>query len=442
MNPSMLMIAKPVPLLLLVLFGASSLFAGDWPAWRGPKGVGVSNEKDLPIKWSATENVRWRVPLPGPGNSTPIVSRGRVFVTQAVGDRRTLMCFDRQDGKLLWQKGVTTKEKEPTHETNPYCGASPVTDGERVIASFASDGLFCYDFAGKELWRRTDLGRQIHIWGGGASPVIHGDLCFLNFGPGETTYLLAVDKRTGDTVWKKDEETGYGKPATPDVNGGNRERADFIGSWTTPTLMKVEGRDQLLMSWPRRLVAYDPQSGDELWTCSGLNPLVYTSPIYDEGIVLAMGGYGGTTIAVRAGGSATGGSGNITESRRLWRLDKQPQRIGSGVIHDGHIYIHNDPGIAECYELKTGEIVWKERLSGAGSSGTNWSSVILAAGNCYTITQGGDCFVFKASPKFQLVSTNSLGESSNSSIVPSDGELFIRTSEALWCIGKKGMMPR
>jgi outer membrane protein assembly factor BamB len=424
------MIARPVPL-LLVLLGASSLFAGDWPAWRGPQGIGVSNEKDLPVKWSATENVRWRVPLPGPGNSTPIVSRGRVFVTQAVGDRRTLLCFDRRDGQLLWQQGVTTNEKEPTHGTNPYCGASPVTDGERVIASFASDGLFCYDFAGKELWRRTDLGRQIHIWGAGASPVIHGDLCFLNFGPGETTYLLAVDKRTGDTVWRKDEETGYGKPATPDVRGGDREKAEYIGSWTTPTLMKVDGRDQLLMSWPRRLAAYDPQTGDELWTCSGLNPLVYTSPIYDEGIVVTMGGFGGTTIAVRAGGS-----GDITESRRLWHLDKQPQRIGSGVIHNGHIYIHNDPGIAECYELKSGDLVWRERLSGAGSSGTNWSSVMLAGDKCYTITQGGDCFVFKASPKFELVSTNPLGESSNSSIVPSDGELFIRTNEALWCIGE------
>lgn len=420
-------------LLLLVGFIANLSYAGDWPAWRGPQGIGTSDEKNLPVKWSATENIRWRVALPEPGNSTPIVSRGYVFVTQAVGDERTLMCFDRRDGSLLWQKGVTTKEREPTHETNPYCPASPVSDGQRVIASFASDGLFCYDFEGNELWRRTDLGRQIHIWGGGASPAIHGDLCFLNFGPGETTYLLAVNKRTGDTVWKKDEETGYGKPATPDVVGGNRERADFIGSWSTPTLMKVEGQDQVLMSWPRRLAAYDPKTGDELWTCSGLNPLVYTSPIYAGSVVVAMGGFGGTSIAVRAGGS-----GDVTEERRLWRVEKTPQRIGSGVIHDGHIYIHNDPGIAECYDLKSGQRVWRERLSGDGSTGANWSSVMLAAGNCYTINQGGDCFVFKASPKFELVSVNSLGESSNSSIVPSNGELFIRTHKSLWCIGASG----
>jgi outer membrane protein assembly factor BamB len=419
-------------LLPLLLLATGSVLADDWPAWRGPQGIGISTEKELPTKWSKTENVRWRVTLPEAGNSTPIVSRGRVFVTQAVGERRTLMCFDRDSGMPLWQRGVATKEKEPTHGTNPYCSASPVTDGERIIVSFASDGLYSYDFDGNELWRRTDLGRQIHIWGGGSSPAIHGDSCFLNFGPGETTYLLAINKRTGKSLWQQYEETGYGKPSADDVRGGNKENATYIGSWTTPTLMKVEGRDQLLMSWPRRLAAYDPQSGDEIWTCSGLNPLVYTSPIHDEGLVVAMGGFGGTSIAVRSGGS-----GDVTDSHRIWHQAKTPQRIGSAVIKDSYIYIHNDPGTAECYDLKSGKRIWQERLSGAGSSGTNWSSVMLAGDNCYTINQGGDCFVFKASPKFELVSVNSLGEPSNSSIVPSNGELFIRTHEALWCISER-----
>lgn len=399
----------------------SGTLAANWPAWRGPAGTGVSEEKSLPTQWSPTEHVKWRVPLPERGNSTPIVWEDRVFVTQAQGDQRTLMCFDRKDGKLRWQKGITTKEKDPTHQTNPYCSGSPVTDGERVIVSFASDGLFCYDFDGQELWQRTDLGQQVHIWGNGSSPMIAGDLCFLNFGPGATTYLLAVDKKTGRTVWKHDEATGYGS--------GEGKNATFNGSWTTPTLMKVEGRDQLLMSWPQRLAAYDPQSGKELWTCSGLNPLVYTSPIYEDGIVVTMGGYNGMAMAVRAGGS-----GDITTERRLWHQPRTKQRIGSAVIHEGYIYIHNDPGIAECFELKTGNLVWDQRLTGKGKTGQNWSSVMLAGGNCYTITQGGDCFVFKASPKFEMVSVNSLGEPSNSSIVASNGQLFIRTHAALWCI--------
>ncbi|HEY6167139.1 MAG TPA: PQQ-binding-like beta-propeller repeat protein [Verrucomicrobiae bacterium] len=416
---------------LLCLFVANSSRAGNWPAWRGPLGTGICEEKNLPTKWSATENVKWRIALPEAGNSTPIVWGDRVFVTQAVGARRTLMCFNRADGKLLWQVGVTTKEKEPTHGTNPYCSPSPVTDGARVIVSFASDGMFCYDFSGKELWKRTDLGRQIHIWGAGVSPVIYGSLCFLNFGPGETTYVLAVDKKTGKTVWKKDEDTGYGK-TQPGQDEKGKQRSTYIGSWTTPTIMKVEGKDQLLMSWPKRLAAYDPATGKELWTCSGLNPLVYTSPIYEDGVVAALGGFSGMAIGVRAGGS-----GDVTASRRLWHHPRSPQRIGSGVMKDGKIYIHNDPGTAMCLDLKTGAEIWSERLQGAGKTGQNWSSVMLSEDKCYTITQGGDCFVFRAAPKFELISVNSLGERSNSSIVPSNGELFIRTHAALYCIASK-----
>jgi len=412
------------PLLFALLI--SNAVAGDWPAWRGPLGTGLTEEKNLPVKWSTTENVKWRIPLPEPGNSTPIVWGDRVFLTQAIGDRRTVMCVSRANGKLIWQQGVTTKEKEPTHPTNPYCSASPVTDGERLIVSFASDGLFCYDLDGELLWSRTDLGRQIHIWGAGVSPVIHGDLCFVNFGPGETTYLLAVEKKTGRTVWKHDEATGYSATTK------GQEQGTYIGSWSTPVVMKVEGKDQLLMSWPRRLAAYDPADGRELWTCAGLNPLVYTSPVYGDGIVVALGGFNGSAIAVRAGGS-----GDITSSQRLWQHPRSPQRIGSGVVRDAHIYVHNDPGTAMCLNLKTGEMVWQERLRGKAASGENWSSVLLGDDKCYTINQGGDCFVFKADPKFELLAVNPLGERSNSSIVPSNGELFIRTHQSLWCIAEK-----
>jgi outer membrane protein assembly factor BamB len=413
---------KPRTFLLLVSALSATTFAADWPAWRGSDGRNISTETNLPVKWSKTENVKWRVELPEPGNSTPIVHGDNVFVTQAVKDRRQLMCFARADGKLLWEAGVATKHKEPTHGTNPYASASPVTDGERVIASFASDGLYCYDVAGKELWRRDDLGRQIHIWGNGSSPVIHGDLCYLNFGPGETTYFLAVDKKTGKTVWKRDEDTGYGKAA----GGGN---PTYNGSWSTPVMMKVGGKDQLLMSWPKRLAAYDPATGEEIWTSGGLNPLVYTDPLYEKDVVIALGGFSGKAIAVRAGGK-----GDVTESHKVWDHPRSPQRIGSGVVHEGHIYIHNDPGTAQCISIATGETVWQERLKGPSPTTQNWSSVMLAGDNCYTINQGGDCFVFKAKPAFELVSVNPLGERSNSSIVPSNGELFIRTHKALWCI--------
>ncbi|PYJ61050.1 MAG: serine/threonine protein kinase [Verrucomicrobia bacterium] len=429
---------KPTPnaflltrcLLLRLLVAACFLplwvLADNWPQWRGPAGTGVSAEKNLPLHWGTNENVRWRVPLPERGNSTPIVWGKRVFLTQAAENRRTLMCFNRADGKLLWQSGVTYPEKESTHETNPLCSASPVADGERVIASFASAGLSCYDFDGKQLWHR-DLGKQAHIWGNGASPIIHGDLCILNFGPGERTFLIAVSKKTGETVWQVDEpggDSGQEKPG---------EKPNWVGSWSTPIVIKVNGREELIMTWPKRVAAYDPKAGKELWTCGGLNPLIYTSPLYSDGTIVAMGGFMGMALAVKADGR-----GDVTQTRRLWHHPKTKQRIGSGVIHHGHIYILNDPGVAECYELKSGKMVWEERLSGKGPDNSSWSSMVLADGRLYVINHSGDTFVLKASPKFELLATNSLGETDNASLAVSDGDIFIRTHKALWCLRENG----
>ena len=405
--------------------------AGNWPAWRGPFGTGVCPETNLPLRWTTNENIRWHTPLPERGNSTPIVWGNRVFVTQAVekDNRRTLICFDRDDGKLLWQSGVSNVEKEVTHATNPYCAASPATDGERVIASFASAGLYCYDFDGKELWHR-DLGKQAHIWGNGASPIIYRDLCILNFGPGERTFLIALDKRTGKTIWQTDEPGGhYGEP-----KAGESQASVWIGSWSTPIVIKTNEREELVMNWPRRVAAYDPKSGKEFWTCRGLNPLAYTSPLYDQdtGIIVAMGGFNGMALAVKAGGT-----GDVTETHRLWHHPKTKQRIGSGVIAGGHIYILNDPGVAECFELQTGKLVWEERPRGTGPKSDSWSSMVLSGDKLYVVSQSGDTFVLRASPTFELLATNPLGETTMSSLAISDGDIFIRTYKNLWCVSGK-----
>jgi outer membrane protein assembly factor BamB len=413
-------------LLLLTFCGAAS--GENWPAWRGPRGDGSCSEQGLPTTWSKTENVAWKVALPERGNSTPIVWNDRVFITQTLeqAGRRTLMCFDRQDGRLLWQAGTVWHEKEPTHGTNPMCSASPVTDGERVVAWFGSAGLFCYDFQGNLLWKR-DLGLQRHIWGYGSSPVLHGDLCFLNFGPGERSFLIAVNKKTGETVWQHDEPIN--REGTSEAKFSN---ADYYGSWSTPLICGLESHRELIVTFPFRVCSFDAATGRERWTCSGINPLVYTSPIVADGIVVAMGGFNGMTVAV-----TTGGSGDVTKENRLWRHPRTKQRIGSGAIHNNLVFVHNDPGIAECFELQTGQLVWEQRLTGNSSRGTNWSSVMIADGLCYTMTQGGDCFVFRAGPQFELVAVNSLGEHSNASPAPSDGQLFLRTDKHLWCIGEE-----
>jgi outer membrane protein assembly factor BamB len=408
----------PASLLLLTL--GSTALADNWPAWRGPTGDGHSRDKDAPLTWSRTENVRWKVPLPSEGNSTPAVWGERVFLTQSIdrkGTRRAVLCFDRRNGKLLWQRETPFQGKEPTHSTNPYCSASPVTDGKIVVASHGSAGMVCYDFEGKELWRK-DLGELRHIWGNASSPILYGELAILWCGPGERQFLLAVNKHTGETVWQYDEPGGK-------FGTTNKE---WVGSWSTPLLVRVGDRDELILSVPRLLRGFDPKSGRVLWSCEGLGPLVYGSPVCSaDGVVVATSGYGGPAMAVKLGGK-----GDVTKTHRLWHHARgNPQRIGSGVIVGEHYYLLNEKDVAVCLEVKTGKQVWKERLPG-----TSWSSMVLAGERLYVTNHAGDCHVIAASPKFQQLARNALGERTLSSPALSDCEVFIRTYKNLWCIGK------
>jgi outer membrane protein assembly factor BamB len=412
---------KPTRAILILALAAivlpMPLHAANWPSWRGPHGNGISAEKNLPTRWSTNENVRWRVPLPEAGNSTPIVWGDRIFVTQPVAkeNRRTLMCFDRKNGKLLWQSGVEVKGEERTHETNPFASGSPVTDGERVIAWFGSGGLACYDFAGKELWR-TDLGKHDHIFGYGGSPVLHGDLCFLNFGPGEREFLVAVNRKTGKEVWRHESPT----PATNDIHG----------TWSTPLIAEWNGRTELISALRGQLAGHDPKTGKVLWQATNFGIQAKTTPLAGEGVVVISGDLKSAEIAVRLGGS-----GDVSTSHLLWRKDPPKRRVGTGIIYKGHYFGAQTPGLADCVELKTGKIVWEERLRGSGANNAVWSSPVLSEDKLYIVNQNGDVFVLRAGDKFEVVAMNSLGERSNASVVPSDGELFLRTHQALWCIG-------
>lgn len=222
-----------LPVLLLAI--SSTMQAADWPAWRGPSGQGFCEEKNVLLKWSSKDNVKWKIKLAHQGNSTPVVWGDRIFLTQANkgGTERNLLCFACANGKLLWQKDVTYQENERNWNENWYANASPALDGERVVVSFASAGMYCFDFEGKELWKRTNLGKWEHMFGNGSSPVMHGDLAILWCGPNEgkgRNFLLAVNKKTGKTVWQHDES---------------------YGSWSTPLIVKVGGQDQLLLGQSR-----------------------------------------------------------------------------------------------------------------------------------------------------------------------------------------------
>ncbi len=410
-------------LLIALSFSVSSAaLAENWPNWRGPQNLGISGEANLPLTWSSTENVRWKVKLPERGNSTPVVWDNRIFVTQPVEKRRTLMCLDRKDGSTLLQAGPTYEAAEPTHPTNPFCSASPVTDGERVIAWFGSAGVYCFDLDGKQLWSR-ELGIQEHEWGYAASPVIHGDLCFINFGPGKYEFVVALDKRTGKEVWRYE----LPRPTPEQMKADDNLR----GSWSTPLVINAGGRDELILTLPEAVVAFAPKTGSELWRAGGLGSLVYTSPMYGEGILVALGGYHRACVAVRPGGS-----GDVTESHVVWQQPKSKLRLGSGVIHKGHFYVNDMQGVATCFDLQTGKEVWEKRLT-AGGTGDTWSSMVLTADErIYMLNQAGETFVIKASPEFEQLAANPLGEQTNSSIVIAGGEILIRTHEHLWCVGK------
>jgi outer membrane protein assembly factor BamB len=432
---------------LLLLSAASTLSAvgANWPAWRGPDGNGVSREKNLPLHWSTNESIRWSISLPGPGNSTPAVWGKRVFVTQSLTkeQRRTVMCFDRRDGKLLWQAGPTWTEKDSGGSANPPCSPSPVTDGKRVIAWFGSAGVFCWDMDGRELWR-SDLGKQTHGWGYASSPILHRDLCVLNFGPGQRSFLVTLDKRTGKIIWQKDLPGISADAKWEDFGGdlaywkklGSPTMPEVTGSTSTPLVAHAKGGDEIIVTVPLRAMSFAPKTGDLLWTCDGLSTGALSSPLFDEGVVVApSSGLRNALMTIRPGGR-----GDVTATHRLWYLNPPSSKscIGSGVVHKGHIYQITSMGFAQCLDLKTGQTVWDERLTGSGSKNSSWSSFVLAGDRLYVSNQNADVFVLRAGPTFERLAINSLGgEPMNASLAVSDGDIFIRTDRHLWCVADK-----
>ena len=408
------------PVLVLLVLTASPLCAGNWPAWRGADGTGVSQERNLPTHWTTTENIRWKISLPEPCNSTPIVWGDHLFLTQGLdgGKRRAVIALNRQSGQKLWQRELPCSVEETSHRQNPPCSSSPVTDGKTVYAQFASAGIVAYDFDGNRLWHR-DLGPVLHRWGNGSSPVLCRNLLILFHGPGEPSFLIALDKRTGRTVWKSD-EVGI--------------NSNIFGSWSTPVVVKSGSRDELIMPLPGGEIggtgwfkAYDPASGKELWQCDGLGNEVYAMPIVARGggLVIGVSGHNGPTMAVRLGGL-----GNVTGSHRIWRTEqKTPQRIGSGVIHNGHLYLSSAIGTLECIEARTGKLIWKERMSE-----NLWGSLLLADDKLYVSNLKGDTFVVRAGLQYELLAKNSLGETIHAALTPSNGELFLRTYKHLYCV--------
>jgi outer membrane protein assembly factor BamB len=407
-----------------VLAGASvAATAGDWTQFRGPGGLGISEETGIPTSWSATENITWKAEMPGPGASCPITLGNRVFITcysgygiePATGEQevllRHLLCLDRANGDVVWHK--TFEPTLPEHKYqgegsyHGYAASTPVTDGERLYVFFGKSGVFSFDLNGEQLWR-AQVGDRTSGWGSGGSPVLYKNLVIVNASV-ESGSLVALDKESGDEVWK---------------TGG-------IGSaWNTPVLVPGQGRTELVVSIQNHLVSLNPDDGKELWRAEGVHRYVCPSVVYHEDVVYAIGG-GHTSLAVR-----TGGSGDVSKSHGLWRL-KKGANVSSPVYYKGHLYWTRDGSTACCQNPATGEFIYEERLPDAGRV---WSSPVLADGKLYYVSQHKGTFVVAASPKFELLAHNVIDDDdsrTNASPIVSNGQLLLRSDRNLYCIGKK-----
>jgi hypothetical protein len=404
----------------------------DWPQFRGPNGAGIAASDAQPaFTWSGSQNVKWKLALPGPGSSSPIVASERVFVTcySGYGDggsgtpeklQRHLICLERATGKVLWDKSVPAELPEDAYTGNlrehGYASSTPVTDGERVYVFFGKTGARAFDFEGRQLWN-VNLGHQSsnRRWGSGASPVLFKNLLVVNAAE-ESRSIYALDKVTGKEVWKAD--------------AGTLEL-----SFVTPTLVECAGgRTDLAVAVPGELWGMNPETGKLRWFAStGISGNVSPSVVAADGVAFATGGFPRqSTVAVRAGGK-----GDVTQTNIVW-TSEQASYVPSPVIWKDHLFVVSDQGVALCLEAKTGKLVYRERLPGVSGAGKPfYASVVLAGGRLYAVSRRNGTFVLEAKPEFKLVAQNKLAaDDSDFNATPAivGRQIFLRSNRNLYCI--------
>ena len=403
---------------------AAPAAADNWPQWRGPALNGTSGERNLPVKWGAEENVSWKLAMPEASGSTPIVWGERVFLNVAEGDALALWCVDRSKGGVLWKRplGGGNERMRKHNMSSP----SPATDGQAVYVMTGTGVLKAFDFAGKELWARDiqkDYGQFGLQWGYASSPLLYDDSLFVQVLHGmktdEPSYVLRVDKRTGKTLWRVERPT----PAV-------RESPD---SYTTPALARHGQAVEIVITGGDVVTGHDPATGKELWRAGGLNPdnnpsyRIVASPVAFDGVVYAPTRVR-PLLAIRAGGR-----GDVSKSHLLWSTENGPD-VPTPVTDGKYFYVVNDRGILWCLDAKTGkEVYGAQRIR----SGTYSASPVLADGKIYATSEDGVTTVVRAGPQFEVLAENDLKEHTLSSPAISDGQLFLRTSQNLYCIGKR-----
>ncbi len=432
-------------LLLISLSFLGTVSAENWPQWRGPLENGVSGEKGVPLQWNENKNIAWKAPLGGISVSSPIVWKDKAFVTSQIGkgklrggsnptlargeqqaDEKPLRvadnssgntqatflveAFEVTDGKRLWQYRLPAEGVFPeVHGKHNMASPSPVTDGEFVYAWFATGQIVALNMDGHLVWKRH-LGREISPfvinWGHGSSPALYEDLLFLQCYHLPASHLLALDKKTGQEVWRID-------------------RGQDIHSHCTPFVAKNDSRDELIVNSTQRVDAYNPLTGELLWYAGEVVRYAIPAPAYDKGVLYMSRGYrSGPYLAIR-----TGGRGNVSETHVLWRVGRGAPYISSLLYYEGLVYMVNGLGIATCVDGATGKKVWQERIGGIYSA-----SPVAAEGRIYLLNESGETVVLRAGPEPHILERNPLGERVVASPAISKGRFFVRTDSHLICV--------
>ena len=443
------------PFLVLLIAGLlpAVAFAEDWPHWRGPTHDGVSAETGLPVEWDTENGIVWKTPMPAWSGATPIIAGDTIFLNVSIpadaagvpanpseGYRRRrgaatgrgnvaysghieLWALDRGDGSVRWTRHLSDRDTRGRKQN--MSSPSPVTDGSHVFVLTGTGMLTAFDFEGNELWSRdiqADYGDFGLNWGYASSPLLFGDAIYVQVLHGMKTddpsYLLRIDKASGETIWHVERPTE-----------AIRESPD---SYTTPFMHQVDGRDELVITGGDVVTGHDPETGRERWRSDGLNPenngayRIVASPVVKDGIIYAPTRVK-PLLALR-----TGGEGDITDSHRIWSFDRGPD-VPSPVTDGERFYVVTDNGVMYALDAKTGEVLLgPTRLP----SGTYSASPVLAEGRIYIINEDGVATVVGLSDDaLEILSTNDMGAYTLSSMAMSGGQIFLRTAEALYCIG-------
>jgi hypothetical protein len=403
-----------LPLIIAIAVPALPLHAEDWPQWRGPRLDGTSIEREMPTRWTATENVAWKTALPGTGHASPIVWRDSVFTVTALDEtqERQLVRIDRKTGAIRWQKTVIKAPPERVHRLNGHASSTPATDGERVFTTFL-DGrqavVAAHDFTGRELWLKR-VGDFASVHGFCSSPVLHRDKVIVNCDHDGDGYIVALARADGRDLWRID-------------------RPNKTRSYCPPFIREAAGRTQMVLSGSKCVASYDPENGKLRWIIDGPTEQFVASMVFNEraNLFFLTAGYPQHhLLAIRPDGD-----GNVTQTHIAWRTQKGAGYVPSPISTGDYFLVVSDSGVAHCYEAAGGKLAWQERL------GEQHASLVSANGLVYFLNDDGVTHVVRPGAKYELVARNELGERCFASPALSEGHIYIRSDRSIVCIGEK-----